>query len=191
MFEWNTVSSIYFPLSFLQFTTGKDKITKNSILARNFNLWQGNKDKSCTGQEIRETRTRFHPCDGLYRKMLVGVVVIYWFGSRFVWIAWPLLKSLQNYRIRLSGASWEKPAKHWPNWSWWGEIRWSKNSHILPTPCVSPPRHGCPWHPLCLQDLPSPAWNGHHSWAWLLCACVHGEGREWWQCCSCFCWACF
>ena len=32
---------------------------KNRILARNFSLSQGNKDKSCPGQEIRETRTRF------------------------------------------------------------------------------------------------------------------------------------
>ena len=37
----------------------QDKIHKNSILARNFSLSQGNKDKSCTGQEIRETRTQF------------------------------------------------------------------------------------------------------------------------------------
>ena len=42
-------------------TTGKDKIPKISILARIFGLRQGFKDKSCPGQEIRETRTRFHP----------------------------------------------------------------------------------------------------------------------------------
>ena len=35
------------------------KIPKNSILARNFSLSQGNKDKSCPGQEIRGTRIRF------------------------------------------------------------------------------------------------------------------------------------
>ena len=39
-------------------TTVQDKIPKNSILARNFSLSQGNKDKSCPGQEIREPRTR-------------------------------------------------------------------------------------------------------------------------------------
>ena len=44
-------------------TTGKDKIPKNSILARIFGLRQGFKDKSCPGQEIRETRTRWHPCN--------------------------------------------------------------------------------------------------------------------------------
>ena len=38
------------------------KIPKNSILARNFSLSQGNKDKICPGQEIRETRTRFQSC---------------------------------------------------------------------------------------------------------------------------------
>ena len=43
-------------------TTVKDKIPKKSILARIFGLRQGFKDKSCPGQEIRETRTRFHPC---------------------------------------------------------------------------------------------------------------------------------
>ena len=42
-------------------TTGKDKIPKNSILARIFGLRQGFKDKSCPGQEIGETRTRYHP----------------------------------------------------------------------------------------------------------------------------------
>ena len=58
-----TISSLSFPSSFLHFTTVKDKIPKNSILARNFNLRQGNKDKSCPGQEIRETRTRKHSCN--------------------------------------------------------------------------------------------------------------------------------
>ena len=42
-------------------TTVKDKILKNSILVRIFGLRQGFKDKSCPGQENRETRTRFHP----------------------------------------------------------------------------------------------------------------------------------
>ena len=42
-------------------TTVKDKIPKKSILARIFGLRQGFKDKSCPGQEFRETRTRFHP----------------------------------------------------------------------------------------------------------------------------------
>ena len=42
-------------------TTGKDKIPKNSILARIFGLRQGFKDISCPGQEIGETRTRYHP----------------------------------------------------------------------------------------------------------------------------------
>ena len=32
---------------------------KNRIMARNFSRSQGNKDKSCHGQEIRETRTQF------------------------------------------------------------------------------------------------------------------------------------
>ena len=36
------------------------KIPKNSILARNFSLSQGNKDKSCSGQEIRETVPVLH-----------------------------------------------------------------------------------------------------------------------------------
>ena len=36
-----------------------DKIPKNSILAKNFSLSQGNKDKSNPCQEIRETRIRF------------------------------------------------------------------------------------------------------------------------------------
>ena len=40
-------------------TTVKDKIPKISILARIFGLRQGFKDKSCPGQEIRETRTRY------------------------------------------------------------------------------------------------------------------------------------
>ena len=43
-------------------TTFKDKIPKNSILARIFGLRQGYKDKSCPGQDFRETRTRWHPC---------------------------------------------------------------------------------------------------------------------------------
>ena len=38
-------------------TTVKDKIPKISILVRSFGLRQGFKDKSCPGQEIRETRT--------------------------------------------------------------------------------------------------------------------------------------
>ena len=42
-------------------TTVIDKILKNSVLARIFGLRQGFKDKSCPGQENRETRTRFHP----------------------------------------------------------------------------------------------------------------------------------
>ena len=42
--------------------TLKDKIPKNSILARIFGLGQGYKDKSCPGQDFRETRTRWHPC---------------------------------------------------------------------------------------------------------------------------------
>ena len=41
--------------------TFKDKIPKNSILARIFGLRQGYKDKSCPGQDFRETRTRWHP----------------------------------------------------------------------------------------------------------------------------------
>ena len=41
--------------------TVKDKIPKNSILARIFGLRQGYKDKSCPGQDFRETRTRWHP----------------------------------------------------------------------------------------------------------------------------------
>jgi hypothetical protein len=39
-------------------TTVKDKIPPKSILARIFGLQQGFKDKSCPGQENRETRTR-------------------------------------------------------------------------------------------------------------------------------------
>ena len=46
--------------------TFKDKFPKNSILARNFSLSQENKDKSCPGQEIRETRTRFQSCTDTY-----------------------------------------------------------------------------------------------------------------------------
>ena len=45
-------------------TTGKDKIPKNSILARILGLRQGYKDKSCPDQDFRETRTRWHPCYG-------------------------------------------------------------------------------------------------------------------------------
>ena len=52
-------------------TTGKDEIPKNSILARIFGLRQGFKDKSCPGQEIGETRTRYHPC----AKILVNFVL--------------------------------------------------------------------------------------------------------------------
>ena len=44
--------------------TFKDKIPKNSILARIFGLRQGYKDKSCPGQDFRETRTRWHPWEG-------------------------------------------------------------------------------------------------------------------------------
>ena len=47
------------PFLLFPVTTVQDKIPKNSILARNFSLSQGNKDKSCPAQEIRETRTRF------------------------------------------------------------------------------------------------------------------------------------
>ena len=56
-------------------TTVKDKIPKNSILARIFGLRQGFKDKSCPGQEIRETRTRYHSCNnrGLYVSRMVSV----------------------------------------------------------------------------------------------------------------------
>ena len=46
-------------------TTFKDKIPKNSILARIFGLRQGYKDKSCPGQDFRETRTRWHPWQSL------------------------------------------------------------------------------------------------------------------------------
>ena len=48
------------------------KVPKNSILARNFSLSQGKKDKSCPGQEIRETRTRFQSCR---KQKLLALVV--------------------------------------------------------------------------------------------------------------------
>ena len=41
----------------------KTKCPKNSILARIFGLQQGYKDKSCPGQDFRETRTEYHPCN--------------------------------------------------------------------------------------------------------------------------------
>ena len=47
--------------------TFKDKIPKNSILARIFGLRQGYKDKSCPGQDFRETRTEYHPCNCIPR----------------------------------------------------------------------------------------------------------------------------
>ena len=59
-----------------QFTTSKDKMSQNTILARIFDLcqrlWQGlqgyltsgkdYKDKSCPCKEKQGTRIRFHPC---------------------------------------------------------------------------------------------------------------------------------
>ena len=42
-------------------TTVKDKILKNSILARIFASGKDSRTRSCPGQENRETRTRFHP----------------------------------------------------------------------------------------------------------------------------------
>ena len=57
-------------------TTFKDKIPKNSILARIFCLRQGYKDKSCPGQDFRETRTRWHPW---FHLMMAECV------KRFIW----------------------------------------------------------------------------------------------------------
>ena len=56
-------------------TTGKDKIPKNSILARIFGLRQGFKDKSCPGQEIGETRTQYHPWFSGHNKAINGKIV--------------------------------------------------------------------------------------------------------------------
>ena len=59
-------------LCYHQFTTSKDKMSQNNILAMIFDLWQGlqgyltsgkdYKDKSCPCKEKQGTRIRFHPC---------------------------------------------------------------------------------------------------------------------------------
>ena len=49
-------------------TTVKDKILKNSILARIFASGKDSRTRSCPGQENRETRTRFHPCNKCVKK---------------------------------------------------------------------------------------------------------------------------
>ena len=62
MFYSDNAMSILSRMSRITTVTVKDKIPKNSTLARIFGLRQGFKDKSCPGQEIRETRTRYHSC---------------------------------------------------------------------------------------------------------------------------------
>ena len=79
-------------------TTGKDKIPKNSILARIFGLRQGFKDKSCPGQEIGETRTRYHPwLTGLLTQRFQAAFWMFWY-SLFIW--WQTKKKI-SIRIPL------------------------------------------------------------------------------------------